>query len=80
MHNAQKIADHDEPDQPSKRRPVAFPIDPPPKSEEAVFVYSPIRGHWTIGLFANSKWYDRATGDEIERPTHWMPVPDWPTP
>ncbi len=28
----------------SERRPVAFPIDTPPKAEEPVFVYSPLMG------------------------------------
>ena len=59
----------------SQRQPIAFPIDTPPRSEEAVFVYSPIRGEWTIGLLDNGRWFDRATGGEIERPTHWMPLP-----
>ena len=36
----------------SERRPVAFPIDTPPKAEEPVFVYSPLGGEWTIGVFS----------------------------
>ena len=31
-------------------RPLAFPIDTAPKAEELVFVYSPLRGEWTIGV------------------------------
>ena len=59
----------------SERRPVAFPIDTPPKAEEPVFVYSPLRGEWIIGVFADEAWFDRATGKEVQRPTHWMPLP-----
>jgi hypothetical protein len=59
----------------SDRRPVAYTVDSPPEPEEPVFVYSPIRGEWTIGVFADRRWFDRASGDEIERPTHWMPLP-----
>ena len=59
----------------SERRPVAFPIDTPPKPEEPVFVYSPLRGEWTIGVFSEGRWFDRATGEDMQRPTHWMPLP-----
>jgi hypothetical protein len=59
----------------SERRPVAFPIDAPPKAEEPVFVYSPLRGEWTIGVFSEGRWFDRAAGEEVQRPTHWMPLP-----
>jgi hypothetical protein len=59
----------------SERRPVAFPIDTPPKLEEPVFVYSPLRGEWTIGVLSEGRWFDRATGEEVQRPTHWMPLP-----
>ena len=31
-----------------------------------MFVYSPLRGEWIIGLFAEGRWFDRATGDEVE--------------
>jgi hypothetical protein len=60
----------------SERRPVAFPIDTPPKAEEPLFVYSPLRGDWTIGVFSEGRWFDRATREEVERPTHWMPLPE----
>jgi Protein of unknown function (DUF551) len=59
----------------SERRPLAFPIDTPPKAEEPVFVYSPLRAEWTIGVFAEGRWFDRATGEEVQRATHWMPLP-----
>ena len=59
----------------SERRPVAFPIDTPPKAEEPVFVYSPLGGEWTIGVFSEGTWFDRVTGEEVVRPTHWMPLP-----
>ena len=59
----------------SERRPVAFPIDTPPKAEEPVFVYSPLQGEWTIGVVSDGAWFDRATGEEVHRPTHWMPLP-----
>ena len=59
----------------SERRPIAFPIDTPPKAEEPVFVYSPLAGAWTIGVFSEGRWFDRATGEELQRPTHWMPLP-----
>jgi hypothetical protein len=59
----------------SESRPVAFPVSTPPPPEEPVFVYSPLRGEWIIGLFAGGRWFDRATGDEVERPTHWMRLP-----
>ena len=36
----------------SERRPLALPIETPPKAEELVFVYSPLRGEWTIGVWA----------------------------
>ena len=46
----------------SERRPFAPPIDTPPKAEEPVFVYSPLGGEWTIGVFSEGRWFDRATG------------------
>ena len=58
----------------SERRPVAFPVERPPPAEKPVFLYSPLRGEWTIGLLSEGRWFDRATGDEVERPTHWMPL------
>src|SRR5919107_773954 len=60
----------------SERRPVAVPVDPPPRSEEPVFVYSPLRSEWVIGVLSEGRWFERATGDELERPTHWMPLPE----
>jgi hypothetical protein len=60
----------------SERRPVAFPIDTGPNTEDPVFVYSPLRGEWTIGVRAEGTWFDRATGEEIQRPTHWMALPE----
>jgi hypothetical protein len=60
----------------SEQRPVAFAIDTAPKSGTPVFVYSPLRGEWTIAVRRRGKWLDRATGDEVIRPTHWMPLPD----
>ena len=58
----------------SERRPVAFPIDSPPTPETPVFIYSPLRGEWIIGVFSEGRWFDRAKGDEVERATHWMPL------
>jgi len=60
----------------SERRPVAFPIETPPSPEQPVFLYSPLKGEWTIGMLSEGRWFDRSTGDELERPTHWMPLPD----
>jgi hypothetical protein len=54
---------------------VAFPIDTPPKAEEPVFVYSPLRAERTIGVFSEGRWFDRATGEEVQRATHSMPLP-----
>ena len=45
----------------SESRPVAFPVSTPPTPEEPVFVYSPLRGEWIIGLFAEGRWFDCAT-------------------
>jgi hypothetical protein len=59
----------------SERRPVAFPLDTPPQPEEPVFVYSPIHGEWAIGVLSEGRWFDRASGEELDRPTHWMPLP-----
>lgn len=39
----------------SERRPVAFATDTPPGLDEAVFVYSPTKGEWVIGLFPDGK-------------------------
>jgi hypothetical protein len=60
----------------SNRRPVAFPIETAPKTREAVFLYSPLKGEWTIAVRAQGAWFDRLTGAEIVRPTHWMPLPE----
>jgi hypothetical protein len=60
----------------SERRPIAFPIDTAPSTGDAVFIYSPMRGEWTIALHDAGTWFDRATGEEIQRPTHWMPLPE----
>lgn len=40
-----------------------------------MFIYSPIRGEWTIAVMAEGRWFDRATGDEVPQPTHWMALP-----
>jgi Protein of unknown function (DUF551) len=47
----------------------------PAKPEEPVFVYSPLRGEWTIGVLSEGVWFDRGKGEEVQRPTHWMPLP-----
>jgi hypothetical protein len=60
----------------SERRPIAFPVDTPPSPEQSLFVYSPLRGEWNIGLFSEGRWFNRVTGEEIERATHWMPLPE----
>jgi hypothetical protein len=60
----------------SERRPLAFPIETAPHAADPIFVYSPHRGGWTIAERAGPTWVDRATGQEIERPTHWMPLPE----
>jgi hypothetical protein len=59
----------------SEQRPIAFPIATAPKSKAPVFVYSPLRGEWTIAVRHGAQWLDRATGDEVVSPTHWMPLP-----
>ena len=58
----------------AERRPVAFPIETAPKSPQAVFVYSPLKREWRIAVRAQRTWFDRLTGEEIDRPTHWMPL------
>jgi hypothetical protein len=60
----------------SDRRPVAFPIETAPESDDPVFLYSPVRGEWTIGARAEEGWVERATGEPIARPTHWMALPE----
>jgi hypothetical protein len=60
----------------SEQRPVAFPIATAPKSKTPVFVYSPVSGEWAIAVRHGAKWLDAATGQEVIRPTHWMPLPD----
>jgi hypothetical protein len=60
----------------SERRPVAFPIETAPNSSDPVFLYSPGRGEWTIGVRFKEGWIERATGKPIDNPTHWMPLPD----
>jgi hypothetical protein len=60
----------------SEQRPLAFPIASAPKSKTPVFVYSPLRGEWTIAVRQGIAWLDRASGEEVIRPTHWMPLPD----
>jgi hypothetical protein len=60
----------------SERRPVALPIESAPNTADPVFVYSPCRGEWTIAERVKASWFDRATGEEIEHPTHWMPLPE----
>ena len=35
----------------------------------------PLAGEWTIDVFSEGTWFDRATGAEVQRPTHWMPLP-----
>ena len=60
----------------SERRPLAFPIETAPPSQSPLFVYSPLRGEWTIAVQVDGRWFDRATGDEIIQPTHWMALPE----
>jgi hypothetical protein len=60
----------------SDRRPLAFAIATAPKSPHPVFIYSPLKGEWTIAVRAKGTWFDRVTGEEIDRPTHWMPLPE----
>jgi hypothetical protein len=60
----------------SEQRPIAFPIESAPKSRMPVFVYSPLRGEWVIAVRHGARWFDRATDEEVLRPTHWMPLPD----
>ncbi len=60
----------------SERRSLALPIETAPHSEhDAVFIYSPLRGKWTIAVHAEGTWFDRVSGEEVQRPTHWMPLP-----
>jgi hypothetical protein len=47
-----------------------------PNTEDPVFIYSPVRGEWTIAVQAEGTWFDRATGGEVPQPTHWMPLPE----
>jgi hypothetical protein len=61
----------------SERRPLAFPIETAPNTAGPVLVYSPHRGEWTIAARDEASWLDRAAGEEIERPTHWMLLPDY---
>ena len=58
----------------SDRRPLAFPIETAPKAP--VFVYSPLKGEWVIAVRARGIWFDRVTGEELLRPTHWIPLPE----
>ena len=60
----------------SDRRPLAFPIETAPRAPQPLFVYSPLRGEWTIAIRASGTWFDRLTGEEVSRPTHWMPLPE----
>jgi hypothetical protein len=60
----------------SEPRPLAFPIETAPNTANPIFVYSPHRGEWTLAVRAEASWFDRATGEEIERPTHLMPFPE----
>jgi Protein of unknown function (DUF551) len=60
----------------SERRPLAFPIETAPSSINQILLYSPLRGDWTIAVRHEETWFDRATGEEIQRPTHWMPLPE----
>jgi hypothetical protein len=60
----------------SERRPLAFAIETAPDSPDPIFVYSPLKGVWTIAVRAEGAWFDRATGEEVQRPTHWMPLPE----
>ncbi len=60
----------------SERRPIAFPIETAPHSTDPVFLYCPTRGEWTIAVRAEGTWLDRASGEEVQRPTHWMPLPE----
>jgi hypothetical protein len=59
----------------SDRRPLAFPIETAPSTEHPVFVYSPTAGEWRIAVRAEGRWFDRATGQELQQPTHWMALP-----
>jgi hypothetical protein len=54
---------------------LAFPIETALGAAEPLFVYSPLQGEWTIAVQSDGTWFDRATGKEIQRPTHWMPLP-----
>jgi Protein of unknown function (DUF551) len=60
----------------SDRRPLAFPLETAPTGSQPVFVYSPLKGEWTIAVRARRTWFDRVTGEEVPRPTHWMPLPE----
>jgi Protein of unknown function (DUF551) len=60
----------------TERRPLAFSIETAPETPDPIFLYSPLRGEWVIAVRAEGRWFDRATGDEIDRPTHWMPLPE----
>lgn len=59
----------------SERRPLAFPIETAPHGQAAVFVYAPALGEWTIAVRTEGTWFNRATGEELPEPTHWMPLP-----
>ena len=59
----------------SERRPLAFAIETAPQSADPIFVYSPLKGEWTIAVRSEGAWFDRATGEQVQRPTHWMPLP-----
>jgi hypothetical protein len=60
----------------SDRRPLAFPIATAPQTPDPLFIYSPSLGEWTIAIQDEGRWFDRATGEEVPRPTHWMPLPE----
>ena len=57
----------------SERRPLALPIDTPPKAEQPVFVYSPLRVEWTIGVCQKG---DGSTALRAKNAAakHWMPL------
>jgi hypothetical protein len=62
----------------SERRPLAFPIESAPNTADPILVYAPRRGEWTIAERLEAAWVDRGTGQEIQRLTRWMPLPELP--
>jgi hypothetical protein len=70
----QKLDTGDELRAASDRRPLAFLIETAPNAEHPVLVYCPTEGDWRIAVLAEGRWFDRSTGQELERPTHWMPL------